>query len=146
MVELVTDLFFPLLFLLVIMDISNTQRMRDLVFSFLLSRRNIKGAKKIHKVQTRKDRITLKYIENYTKYPNRFKTFQKIWVVHLYSLLPRYCLIVFLGIFFRDRLIYPFILVAVLSIASIIFGFFISFYLLGRISIFDKRYEERQKK
>ena len=59
--------------IIVLLDITICSHLRILVYSFLLSKRNIKGAKKIHKQQTRKDRFTLEYIKEHAIYQKEFR-------------------------------------------------------------------------
>ena len=57
------------------LDLINLIDLRKLVYSFLLSKRNLRGADKIHKMQSKKDRLSLSYIKEYTIYPKSFRFF-----------------------------------------------------------------------
>ena len=124
-------------FAVFLMDIINVISLRDLVYSFLLSKRNLKGAKKIHNAQTKMMRFTLKYIENYTIYPKEFRFFQKSWIIYLASILPQWAFAILIHLlnFFN-----PLIFVAVISSIKIVCAVIIRSQFKSRISRFDKRY------
>lgn len=68
MIETLITLYFANAFT----DAVNLYILRDLVYSFLLSKRKPKDARKIHKEQTKRDRFTLSYIKSYAIYPKEF--------------------------------------------------------------------------
>ena len=113
--------------------------LRKLVYSFLLSKRNIKNAKKIHRNQTFWSKVTLAYINEYTIYPKEFKFCQKALIVYMLFVIPQYIFFATTA-FFDEK-----IMMATLIMASII-----KFLLLTllyaqfnehRVSRFDKRYK-----
>lgn len=121
-------------------DFINIWRLRDLLYSFLHSKRNVKSAKKIHAQQKRFDRLTLHYIINHTKYPRNFSFFWKIWVIYIFLLLPQWFFIVLVHLF---NLFNPLVLVIILVILKLVFLLIIGMqFKFGSLSIsrFDKRY------
>ena len=52
--------------ILLILDCLLITTLRKLIYSFLLSKRNLKSAKKIHQQQSKTNRITLSYIKCHT--------------------------------------------------------------------------------
>ena len=119
-------------------DLFNSIDLRKLVYSFLLSKRNIKGAKKIHLSQTLKNRFTLKYIKDYTIYPREFRFFHTCWIIHICSIIPEYILIIIVNFF---SILNASILIAVLVVLKLIFSVLIRMqFSSNRISRFDKRY------
>lgn len=72
----------------VLFEVFSFQQLTTIVYSFLLSKRNEKGAKKIHNQQTKKDRITLSYVKNYTIYPKQCYRFYKLILFYMAFLIP----------------------------------------------------------
>ena len=117
--------------------------LKKLVYSFLLSKRNIKGAKKIHDQQTKKDRFTLKYIEQHAIYPKEFRFFQSFRMIYLYSLLPVYAI---LGTLFLISQNVFLISIGVIIAIKLCIAVYISFHFWTQsITVYDKRYKERTK-
>ena len=117
--------------------------LRDLVYSFLLSKRNQKGAKKIHKSQSLKNRLTLSYIEEHAVYQKQFKRFYRLRLGYIYALIPQYVILAASFIISKNvALAYLMLLFAV----KIVLLFYIGHYFSSKISIFDKRYKEREKR
>ena len=137
------DFLILLAVLLIILDLLNTIFLRELVYSFLLSKRNIKGARKIHRSQTRKSRLTLSYIREYAIYEKEFSLFHRLWMINLASMLPQYLLIT-IALIISSSI--AFCLIAVFVFFKMIMLFVIRSQFLGphRISRFDKRYYERK--
>ena len=118
--------------------------LKKLVYSFLLSKRNIKGAKKIHDQQTKKDRFTLKYIEQHAIYPKEFRFFQSFRMIYLYSLLPVYAI---LGTLFLISQNVFLISIGVIIAIKLCIVAYISFHFWTQsITVYDKRYKERKKR
>lgn len=114
----------------------------DLVYSFLLSKRNLKGAKKIHKSQSKKDRFTLAYIKNYAIYPEKYSLWYKIRLIFVYSIIPQYLTLAI--IYFLSSLIASYVLF-ILIFAKLIFLGAMRRQFSGKISRFDKRYRQLDK-
>jgi len=130
--------------MIVLLDIEICSDLRILVYSFLLSKRNIKGAKKIHKQQTRKDRFTLEYIKEHAIYQKEFRFFQKFRMIYLYSLLPIYAILVIL--YFVSKKVFL-IGIGVFIIIKICIAFYVRTHSGSSpyITIYDKRYKEQNK-
>lgn len=128
-----------LLYILLIgLDLINLIDLRWLIYSFLLSKRNLKGAKKIHNMQSKKARFSLAYIKEYTIYPKAFRFFYGFRLINLFLLVPQYITIVILNLFSVFATI---ILIGIFVIAKIFIAIFIrSQFSSNRISRFDKRY------
>ena len=123
-------------------DAINLSDLRSLVYSFLLSKRNLKGAKKIHLTQTKKDRFTLSYIKNHAIYPKEFNFFYKLRIAYISSLIPQYAAIIILNVFSAFGAA-GFLLI--LFIVKLIFALVvIRSQFSGRISRFDKRYSDKR--
>jgi predicted tellurium resistance membrane protein TerC len=119
-------------------------RLKNLVYSFLLSKRNIKGAKKIHDQQTKKDRFTLKYIEQHAIYPKEFRFFQSFRMIYLYSLLPVYAI---LGtLFLISQNVFLISIGVIIAIKLCIVAYICFHFWTQSISVYDKRYKERKKR
>ena len=124
-----------------IVDYANLTALRDLVYSFLLSKRNIKGAKKIHLMQTRKDRFTLSYIKDYAIYPREYRFFQRCLIVYYCATIPLYLLFIAVNLFFAKIAL---ILIFVFMIIKIIIFLMIMTQFSCKISRFDKRYKTKR--
>ena len=119
-------------------------RLKNLVYSFLLSKRNIKGAKKIHDQQTKKDRFTLKYIEQHAIYPKEFRFFQSFRMIYLYSLLPVYAI---LGtLFLISQNVFLISIGVIIAIKLCIVAYIRFHFWTQSITVYDKRYKERKKR
>ena len=119
-------------------DLINLVDLRKLVYSFLLSKRNVKTAKKIHRSQKRKDRLTLSYIAEYTLYQKEFRFWQRCWVVYILLIIPQYLSIIITNVF---NVLTAIILIGVLLILKIIFAVVLrNQFSSDRVSRFDKRY------
>lgn len=133
-----TEILISCYILLLLIDIINLLDLRKLVYSFLLSKRNLKKSREIHLQQTKKDKLTLSYIKDYCIHPKEFIFFQRLWVVHLCSIVPQYLLIVALNLFFSTTAL---IIMIVLFVLKVILAVLItSQFSAKRISRFDKRY------
>ena len=118
--------------------------LKKLVYSFLLSKRNIKGAKKIHDQQTKKDRFTLKYIEQHAIYPKEFRFFQSFRMIYLYSLLPVYAI---LGtLFLISQNVFLISIGVIIAIKLCIVAYIRFHFWTQCITVYDKRYKERKKR
>lgn len=132
-------LFYILIFAI---DLVNLLDLRTLVYSFLKSKRNSKAAKKIHLSQTKKDRVTLSYIKNYTKYPKEFDFFQKTRLIYSLLLIPQYIAFAIINYF---SVKYTLISIAILGAIKLFIGILIASQFTSRISRFDKRYSKKKK-
>ncbi len=125
-------------FLLILFDFINLVDFRKLLYSFLLSKRNKRGAKKIHRKQTLKDRLTLSYINVYTDYNKEFKFFQKCYTVYSCSIIPQYLILIIANLL---SLSYTFMLGGFFFITKVIIAIVLrSQFSSNRISKFDKRF------
>ena len=87
-----------ILFLLYVMvigcDILNFFDFRSLMLSFLLSKRNLKGAKKIHRSQSAFDRLTFNYVKNHAIYTKEYNFLHSIYLVFLCTLPIQYAALI----------------------------------------------------
>lgn len=120
-----------------LIDILSIYSLRDLVYSFLLTKRNLKGAKKIHLSQTKKERFTLSYIREYALFPKEFHFYQRCWIIYISSLLPVYLLIIIANLF---STLFTIVLVGCIYTVKFVFLIFgVRSQFVGRISRYDKR-------
>ena len=84
------EIILVLYILLVLLDIIIFVDFRGLLFSFLLSKRNRKSAKKIHSSKSFFDRFTFDYINEHTVYPKEYKFFYNLYLVFLITLPIQY--------------------------------------------------------
>lgn len=129
---------------LVLFDILLTVRIRSLVYSFLLSKRNLKGAKKIHKNQSFISKITLSYIKDHAIYPKDFSLWHTVWMIHIISILPQYLSLLLIHVFFADYLIAS---LAVIGIIKLVLMFVVRAqfsFSMPSISIYDRRYDQKK--
>ena len=120
------------------LDLINLIDLRRLVYSFLLSNRNLKGADKIHKMQSKKDRLSLSYIKEHTIYPKAFRFFFGFRLMNYIILIVQYTVIVIVNLF---SVFTALILIGICAIIKIFIAIFIRIHFSSnRISIFDKRY------
>ena len=120
-------------------DILNIKSLRTLLYSFLLSKHNIKGAKKIHDSQPLKERVFLQYVEKYAIYPKQFKFFYRFWISYISILLPRYIFaILFLTL--SNVIEYKVIVFSLIFLINIVIFVYLRFHFRNHIGMFDKRY------
>ena len=123
---------------LILLDIILIVDLRWLVYSFLLSKRNLKGAKKIHNIQNKRNKITLAYIKKYTIYPKHYSFFHFLWCAVIMSIVPQYISLLIIYIFSQKNAV---IICIVFSIIKLILNCIVRLqYNSGRITKFDKRY------
>ena len=106
--------------LTVLLDISLTEQIRRLVYSFLLTKRNLKGAKKIHEKQSFVSKITLSYIKDYAIYPKDFSLWHTVWMIHIISILPQYLSLLLIHVFFADYLIASLVVIGTIKFVLMI--------------------------
>lgn len=135
------SLKFSLYVCLALVDFAFLLDLRKLVYSFLLSKHNIKGAKKIHQLQKKSDRLSLLYIKEHTKYPRQFRVFQKMWIVSLNVLLPQYMIIIAIHVWFNNGVVFA--LIAFLTVKLVMCAIVASQFNSHRISKYDKRYPQK---
>ena len=124
--------------LLVLSDITIFTDFRGLIFSFLLSKRNIKSAKKIHSSKSFFDRFTLNYVKEHAIYPKAYKFFHNFYLAFLITFPIQYTALITTHIFSIKA-------VTILLVSFVIIKLVIGAYLRlqvnpGRIYKFDKRY------
>ena len=134
-----TKLIILLYFMLLLSDIILFTTFRDLMFSFLLSKRNKKGAKKIHQSQDRSNRFTFNYVKDYAIYKKEFDFFHKFYTANLYFTPVQYLLIIILNFISLKA---TFIFQIIFCITKLICNFILwSQQNSSRIFKFDKRYK-----
>lgn len=139
------DLLVVSYFLLVINDNLFWSNSRTLLISFLHTKRNEKGAMKIHKAQTRKNRLLLSYIKDYAVYEKEFRFFYKIWIIFLITLIPQYVSVIIANILSVKVAIIMIWIIAFIkfTISLIIFRSHID---SNRIAIYDRRSNKNNNK
>lgn len=138
------DLFWILLFLLLLTDLHFADALRRLVYSFLLTKRNLKGAKKIHDQQAKWDRFTLAYIKDHTVYPKQYTFYYRFRLIHLYTLIPQYLTVAIVTpISLKWGLIVTFAFCVIKLLSELAVGFR---NFAGRISKYDRRYDRFYRK
>ena len=129
--------------LLFVMDLNMLVELRDLVYSFLLSKHNLKGARKIHVAQTRKQRFTLSYIKEHTIYPQKFRFFYRLRLLYIYSIIPQYCMVIIISFLSQKAAVIT--IIVLVAIKFIVELFIVRPNFRGRISIYSKLYDEKYK-
>ena len=112
--------------------------LRELVYSFLLSKRNRKSAEKIHLEQNPWARFTLSYIKDFVIYPKEYAFFHGLYLVSMIWLLPQYTILTLTAIFWNH---YFLLFAIIFAIVKIILCIIVRLqFNANRISRFDKRY------
>ena len=130
----------PVLYiLLVLLDIIIFVDFRGLLFSFLLSKRNRKSAKKIHSSKSFFDRFTFNYVKEHAIYPKAYKFFHNFYLAFLITFPVQYTALITTHIFSIKA-------VTILLVSFVIIKLVIGAYLRlqmnsNRIYKFDKRYK-----
>ena len=134
-----TELILVFYFLLLLSDIVLFTDFRKLMFSFLLSKRNEKGAQKIHQSQNRSNRFTYNYVKDYTPYKKECRFFHGFYMVNLYFTPFQYLLVI---VFNLLSLKITFVLQIIFCIIKLICNFILRTQQnSNRIFRFDKRYQ-----
>ena len=121
-----------------LLDILLILDLRKLLFSFLLTKHNLKGAKKIHISKNRINRFSLSYIGEYAIYQKEFKRFYKLWIWVFAILVPQYIILIFTNLFSE---IIALILLVICCLVKMFLNFIVRIQFNShRISKFDKRY------
>ena len=69
--------------------------LRRLLFDFLIGRRNLKSARRIHNEQPFMQRVTLGYIKGMLKnYVRDFVSYRTLYLIILYTLIPQYIAVI----------------------------------------------------
>lgn len=90
-----------LLLLIVLLDIGAVRLIRRLLLDFLVGAHNRKNADRIHDEQPYDERLTLNYIGGHLKrYQREFRFWLRFYHGLLWSLLPKYILIITLAVVF----------------------------------------------
>ena len=132
------ELLFILYICLLLHDWVNLDFFRQLIYSFLLSKRNVRSAKKLHKQQSRKDRFTLAYIKNYTPYQKQFSFWQKMRCLYYIITAVQDLSLILVNLF---SIIYTInLLIIFIVIKAIVLVILRSQFKSSRIAKFDKRY------
>ena len=126
-------------FMLLLLDIILFTTFRDLMFSFLLSKKNKKGAKKIHQSQDRSNRFTFNYVREHAVYKKEFHFFHKFYIANLYFTPFQYLLVIILNFISLKA---TFVFQIIFCIIKLICNFILwSQQNTNRIFKFDKRYK-----
>ena len=134
-----TKLLIIFYLMLLLLDIILFITFRDLMFSFLLSKRNKKGAKKIHQSQDRLNRFTFNYVRERAVYKKEFHFFHKFYIANLYFSPFQYLLVIILNfISLKTTFIFQIIFCIIKFICNFILW---SQQNSNRIFKFDKRYK-----
>ena len=134
-----TELIIIFYFLLLLLNTNLFITFRDLMFSFLLSKRNKKGAKKIHQSQDRSNRFTFNYVAEHAIYKNEFNFFHKFYIANLYFTPVQYLLVIILNFISLKT---TFIFQIIFCITKLICNFILwSQQNSSRVFKFDKRYK-----
>ena len=137
--EDMTELIIAFYFLLLLSDVVLFTDFRKLMFSFLLSKRNEKGAKKIHQSQNRFNRFTFNYVKEHAVYKKEFHFFHKFYIANLYFTPVQYLAVI---IFNFISLKITFILQIIFCVIKLICHFILRTQQnSNRIFRFDKRYK-----
>ena len=135
MKEIITVLYV----LLVLSDITIFTDFRGLIFSFLLSKRNIKSAKKIHSSKSFFDRFTFNYVEEHAIYLKEYKFFHNFYLAFLITLLIQYAVLVITNVFSIKAVT---ILLVLFGLIKLVLGIYLRLQQNSyRIYRFDKRYK-----
>lgn len=128
-----------LYFLTIVCDIVIFVDLRGLMLSFLLSKRNLKGAKKIHRSQSAFDRLTFNYVKNHTIHTKEYSLFHGVYLVFLCTLPIQYAVLITVNLLSSKAAI---IVLSVLIILKFLLAIFLRFLQNSdRIFKFDKRYK-----
>ena len=128
-----------LYFLVLLADLILFITFRDLMFSFLLSKRNIKSAKKIHKSQTFLNRLTFNYVKEQAVYKKEYGFFHTFYIANLCFVPLQYILLVTINFISLKA---TFVLQVIIFVIKLIFNFILRFQQNdSRIFKFDKRYK-----
>ena len=124
---------------IILLDTYLIIKLRKLVYSFLLSKRNSNGAKRIHKSQSLWNRVTLFYIRELAIY-REYDFFQKVRLSNIIFTIIQYIVIIFFSFLEMQKAIYAILLFLVIKF---IFGIWIhTKFDAYRFAKFDKRYKK----
>ena len=137
------DIWVRICIVSILFDIWNLIRLRELVYSFLLSNRKEQDAKAIHKGQSTIDRFTLSYIQNYAIYPKEYKFYHKFLMIYYYTIVPKNVSILVVNLFIGS---YAIVLSVALFVQVCIIGIAIHSNFYHHVSRFDRRYKQNQRK
>ncbi len=125
--------------LLILLDIIIFCDFRGLIFSFLLSKRNRKSAKKIHSSKSFFDRFTFNYVEEHAIYLKEYKFFHNFYLIFLITLLIQYAVLVIINVFSIKAVT---ILLVLFGLIKLVLGIYLRLQQNSyRIYRFDKRYK-----
>lgn len=114
-----------------------------LVYSFLLTKKNRKSARALHRSRTFFEKITLCYVKEYTYYPKAYGFLYRFRLIYIATLIPQYIALIMIHIFayhIIEKASFVLCLVKIIIICFLELAFF-----CGKESIFSK-YAERPKK
>ena len=137
-------LFWILLIIAILLDTVLIWELRTLVYSFLLSKHNVRGAKKIHQSQSLKDKFLLGYIKEHAIFTKRYVLWHRLYLSFLLSIPLQYIAIILTGIFYIAASVNLMVVVEIIKsvLALIVRSQFIT--QSHNITIFDKRSREKR--
>lgn len=94
-----TNLIIIFYFLLITTDLLLFFTIRDLLFSFLLTKRNRKTAQRIHKAQSFFNRFSFNYVKEHATYQKEYRFFHIFYIANLCLIPIQYLLLIILGFF-----------------------------------------------
>ena len=128
---------------MIVLDLNCLILLRRLVYSFILSKRNLKSARKIHLRHNFKERFTLSYVFDLSIYKKQCRFFTWLRMAYIYSVIPIYLILVpFLFMPFKQF----FVAVAFICLLKFVIMCYVSSrFVFGHssISIYDKRAKKR---
>lgn len=143
-----TEIILILYLLLIIVDVLLYETFRDLMFSFLLTKRNRKGALKIHNAQSAFDRFTFNYVKDHALQQKEFRFFHGFYIFNLYLMPIQYALLLIIPlVVLITELPLNIIIISVLVFLVIKFCFSIFLFFQhnsSRVFRFDKHYHKKQ--
>lgn len=110
------DVIITLYVLLALEDFLVIWFARDLLFEFLIGRRNQKSAKMIHSQQSLRNKITMGYIRPLLKRNiSEFKGFYRIYIGEITTLFPQYAALLMAQIFIGEHIRFALYVMCVLK-------------------------------
>ena len=138
-------------FVIVILQYGLMPIFRELLYDCLLARTNRAKARKLHLAQTRRDRITLSYIEKYTIYKKQFKKIYLMRSIYFFSSIIGDIIVITTAFVPNKRfLVASYVSMGVMILAEVVWIFWLNTYYVNGFtgaSIFSKcskKYSKRK--